>query len=223
MDHPRLSARADFINIILLIEYDFSVVVVCIGLAASMKLYPVLKSREDIIVTCTYHSVLVSNSSPMTSGMAKRRTRLASAGDGCETGQFIIRLVRPHASCKIDPDHLLTVLVNGNDLRHVLGDWNMSSIYSEIGSHAPFVQPVTKTQLDNMLMTTRMLTDGMPTFPELPSPFDLFRVTMSMGLTHSAEFLYHRAQSRSPKLGAPQCSLYHTRVLAVWDRSPEGI
>ena len=61
MDHPRLSARADFINIILLIEYDFSVVVVCIGLAASMKLYPVLKSREDIIVTCTYHSVLVSN------------------------------------------------------------------------------------------------------------------------------------------------------------------
>ena len=121
----------------------------------------------------------------MTSGMATRRTRLASAGDGCETGQFIIRLVRPHASCKIDPDHLLTVLVNGNDLRHVLGYWNMSSIYSEIGSHAPFVQPVTKTQLDNMLMTTRMLTDGMPTFPELPSPFDLFRVTMSMGLTHS--------------------------------------
>ena len=146
--------------------------------------------------------------------MATRRTRLASAGDGCETGQFIIRLVRPHASCKIDPDHLLTVLVNGNDLRHVLGYWNMSSIYSEIGSHAPFVQPVTKTQLDNMLMTTRMLTDGMPTFPELPSPFDLFRVTMSMGLTHSPRrvplpqgrgaqnWAHHRRSGQHPTWGA---------------------
>ena len=48
-----------FIN--MLIKYEFSVVVVCIGLAASKKLYPALKLREDIIVTCTYHAVLVSN------------------------------------------------------------------------------------------------------------------------------------------------------------------
>ena len=151
--------------------------------------------------------------------MATRRTRLASAGDGCETGQFIIRLVRPHASCKIDPDHLLTVLVNGNDLRHVLGYWNMSSIYSEIGSHAPFVQPVTKTQLDNMLMTTRMLTDGMPTFPELPSPFDLFRVTKSMGLQRSAEFLYH---SRGAQNWAHHSVHYVILAFWLWDRSPDG-
>ena len=45
----------------MLVKYDFAVVVICIGMAASNKLYPALKSRTDIIVTCTYHAVLVSN------------------------------------------------------------------------------------------------------------------------------------------------------------------
>ncbi|KOO32367.1 hypothetical protein Ctob_013763 [Chrysochromulina tobinii] len=45
----------------MLVKYDFAVVVVCIGLAASKKLYPALKSRRDIIVTCTYHAVLLIN------------------------------------------------------------------------------------------------------------------------------------------------------------------
>ena len=42
-----------------------------------------------------------------------------TAGDGCITGQFIIRLVRPHATCNLDPDHLMTVMVNGDNLVHV--------------------------------------------------------------------------------------------------------
>ena len=94
-----------------------------------------------------------------------------TAGDGCITGQFIIRLVRPHAKCNLDPDHLMTVIVNGDNLVHVgplpppgTGGMKysiMDSIYREIGFYAPFVQEaVTRMQLDKMLMeaTSKMHT-----------------------------------------------------------------
>jgi hypothetical protein len=61
----------------MLVKYDFAVVVVCIGLAASKKLYPALKSRRDIIVTCTYHAVLVSND--MRNGFTTNAARVSVA------------------------------------------------------------------------------------------------------------------------------------------------
>ena len=94
-----------------------------------------------------------------------------TAGDGCIAGQCIIRLVRPHATCNLDPDHLMTVIVNGDNLVHVgplpppgTGGMKysiMDSIYREIGFYAPFVQEaVTRMQLDKMLMeaTSKMHT-----------------------------------------------------------------
>ena len=69
--------RLNSMFIDMLVKYDFAVVVVCIGLAASKKLYPALKSRRDIIVTCTYHAVLVSND--MRNGFTTNAARVSVA------------------------------------------------------------------------------------------------------------------------------------------------
>ena len=64
----------------MLVKYDFAVVVICIGMAASKKLYPALKSRTDIIVTCTYHAVLVSND--QRNGFTSNAARVSVAAAG---------------------------------------------------------------------------------------------------------------------------------------------
>ena len=69
--------RLNLMFIDMLVKYDFAVVVVCIGLAAGKKLYPALKSRNDIIVTCTYHAVLVSND--MRNGFTTNAARVSVA------------------------------------------------------------------------------------------------------------------------------------------------
>ena len=72
--------RLNLMFIDMLVKYDFAVVVVCIGLAASKKLYPALKSRKDIIVTCTYHAVLVSND--QRNGFTTNAARVSVAAAG---------------------------------------------------------------------------------------------------------------------------------------------
>ena len=72
--------RLNLMFIDMLVKYDFAVVVICIGMAASKKLYPALKSRTDIIVTCTYHAVLVSND--QRNGFTSNAARVSVAAAG---------------------------------------------------------------------------------------------------------------------------------------------
>lgn len=78
---------------------------------------------------------------------------------------------------------------------------------------------MTKTQLDDMLMSITNTEGAPPSFPELPSPFQLFRVPMGEGLQKAAEFLYHRR-------GAQNWAHHHLHYVLVtfwlWGRSPDG-
>jgi SHAQKYF class myb-like DNA-binding protein len=140
-------------------------------------------------------------------------------GDGCRDGQVAIQLVKPHNKCIIDPLHLMTAMVNGIDLEGPLPPDTVISNYTEIGSYKEFFRSVTQTQLDDMLRTM-LNTEGMlPLFPELPSPFQLFRVPMGLGLQQSAEFLYHVR-------GAQNWAHHHLHYVLLtfwlWGRSPDG-
>lgn len=133
--------------------------------------------------------------------------------------------MRPHATCNLDPDHLMTVMVNGDNLVHVgpippPGTGAMK--YSEIGLYTPFVQEaVTRMQLDKMLMeaTSKMHTSGQPTFPVLPSTFNLFKITKAMGVERAAEFLYH---SRGAQNWAHHHVHYVLLTFWLWETSTDG-
>ena len=151
-----------------------------------------------------------------------------TAGNGCITGQFIIRLVRPHPNCNLDPDHLLTVMVNGDNLEHVghlplIGHVGRTGEmkYSQIGLYKPFVQEVTRMQLDEMLMeaASKTITSGHPTFPVLPPPFKLFKLTKGMGMERAAEFLYH---SRGAQNWAHHHVHYVLLTFWLWETSTDG-
>jgi hypothetical protein len=83
----------------MLVKYDFAVVVVCIGLAASKKLYPALKSRRDIIVTCTYHAVLVSND--MRNGFTTNAARVSVAAAARLARLVVDYLLASEALCHL--------------------------------------------------------------------------------------------------------------------------
>jgi hypothetical protein len=144
-----------------------------------------------------------------------------TAGDGCGDGQFIIQLVKPHNKCIIDPSHLMTFKVNGSNLVGPLPPDIVISNYAEMGSHNEFVQPdedtVTRSQLDNMLMTNPLMMP--PSFPELPSPFHLFKVTKSMGLQGAANYVYH---NRGAQNWVHHQLHYVLLAFWLWDRSPDG-
>jgi len=109
-------------------------------------------------------------------------------------------------------------MVYGSGLVGPLPPDTVISNYSEIGSHQEFVQPVTKTQLNDMLMTITN-TEGMPPlFPELPSPFQLFRVPTGLGLQKAAEFLYHRrgAQNWAHLLACWKLFYRHPNSTRTW-------
>ena len=155
-----------------------------------------------------------------------------TAGDGCIAGQCIIRLVRPLAATNLDPDHLMTVLVNGDNLVHVdplpppstdgMKYSILDSIYREIGLYAPFVQEaVTRLQLDKMLMeaASKTISSGHPTFPVLPPPFNLFKLTKGMGMERAAEFLYH---SRGAQNWAHHHVHYVLLTFWLWETSTDG-
>ena len=142
-----------------------------------------------------------------------------TAGDGCRDGQVTIQLVKPHDKCIMDPNHLMTAMVYGSGLEVPLPPDTVISNYTEIGAHEDFFQTVTKTQLAAMSMSITNTAGAPPSFPELPSPFQLFRVPMREGLQKAAEFIYHRR-------GAQNWAHHHLHYVLLtfwlWDRSIDG-
>ena len=85
---------------------------------------------------------------------------------------------------------------------------------------------MTDTKCGNhMKMTTeshissKTITSGHPTFPVLPPPFNLFKLTKGMGMERAAEFLYH---SRGAQNWAHHHVHYVLLTFWLWETSTDG-